>query len=67
MPAGTPEPVIAKLRAAARAASQDPRLQQAMDTLQTPLQYMDAPEFRKYWERDSETLAGVVRRIGKVE
>ena len=38
-----------------------------MDRLQAPLQYMDAPEFRKYWARDSATLAEIARRIGKVE
>jgi tripartite-type tricarboxylate transporter receptor subunit TctC len=66
-PAGTPEPVIARLRAASRAALDDPQFQQRFVTLGTPLQYLDAPDFVKFYERENDTLGEVVRRIGKVE
>jgi hypothetical protein len=35
--------------------------------VETPLQYLDQPEFAMFWDADSKKLAEVVRRIGKVE
>ncbi len=66
-PAGTPEPVIARLREAARAAAADPRFVAAMATVETPIQYLDAPQMQRFWETDAKTLADAVRRVGKVE
>lgn len=67
VPAGTPEPVVARLRAASKAILADPQLQQRFETLGTPLQYLDAPEFARFYERENDVLSDVVRRIGKVE
>ena len=67
VPAGTPEPVIAKLRQAARAAAADPAFRTAMARVETPPQYLDQPEFRSFWDADAKKLADVVKRIGKVE
>jgi tripartite-type tricarboxylate transporter receptor subunit TctC len=66
-PAGTPVPALAKLREAAHAASQDPKFIAAMATVETPVQYLDAPELARFWEADSQKLGDAVRRIGKVE
>jgi tripartite-type tricarboxylate transporter receptor subunit TctC len=66
-PAGTPEPVLAKLREAARAAASDPRFVAAMATVETPIQYLDAPELALFWEVDAQKLAQAVRRVGKLE
>ena len=66
-PAGTPEPVLARLREAARAAAADPRFVAAMATVETPIQYLDAPELARFWEADAQKLAEAVRRVGKVE
>jgi tripartite-type tricarboxylate transporter receptor subunit TctC len=66
-PAGTPEPVLAKLREAARAAAADPRFVSAMATVETPIQYLDAPELARFWAADAQKLGEAVRRIGKVE
>ena len=66
-PAGTPEPVIAKLREAARAAVADPVFQSSLAKLETPIQYLDAPQFKAFWDRDAQKLAEAVKRIGKVE
>jgi tripartite-type tricarboxylate transporter receptor subunit TctC len=66
-PAGTPEPVIARLRDAARAAAADPRFVAAMATVETPIQYLDAPELQRFWEADAKQLGDAVRRVGKVE
>ena len=66
-PVGTPEPVLARLREAAKAAASDPSFVAAMATVQTPIQYLDAPELARFWEADAQKLGEAVRRVGKVE
>ena len=67
VPAGTPEPVISRLREAAKAAVADPTFQAALVKVETPVQYLDQPQFRTFWDNDARKLADVVKRIGKVE
>jgi tripartite-type tricarboxylate transporter receptor subunit TctC len=67
VPAGTPEPVIAKLREAARAAIEDPMFKAALAKVETPVQYLDQPQFKSFWDADARKLAEVVKKIGKVE
>ncbi len=66
-PAGTPEAVIVRLREAARAATVDARFMAALATVETPIQYMDAPELQRFWDADAKKLGDVVRRVGKLE
>ena len=66
-PAGTPEPVVRKLRDAARAAAADPRFVSALATVETPVQYLDAPELKRFWDDDAAKLGAAVRRVGKLE
>jgi len=33
----------------------------------SPIQYLDAPDFQKYWDQDAAKMADVVKRIGKVD
>ncbi|HEX4780553.1 MAG TPA: tripartite tricarboxylate transporter substrate binding protein [Usitatibacter sp.] len=67
VPAGTPPDVIAKLRDAARQAATDPAFQSALAKVETPIQYLDQPQFREFWDKDAQRLAEVVHRIGKVQ
>ncbi|HEX3061355.1 MAG TPA: tripartite tricarboxylate transporter substrate binding protein, partial [Usitatibacter sp.] len=67
VPAGTPPDVVAKLRDAARQAAVDPTFQGALSKVETPVQYLDQPQFREFWDHDAARLADVVKRIGKVE
>jgi tripartite-type tricarboxylate transporter receptor subunit TctC len=67
VPAGTPEPVIAKLREAAKFAVDDAGFKGALAKVETPVQYLDQPQFRTFWDNDAAKLATVVKRIGKVE
>jgi tripartite-type tricarboxylate transporter receptor subunit TctC len=67
VPAGTPEPVIAKLREAARAAIEDPAFKAALARVETPVQFLDQPQFKAFWDTDARKLADVVKKIGKVE
>ena len=66
-PRATPEPVMKVLRDAARRAVEDADFKTAMTRVNSPIQYLDAPEFAKYWEADAKRLAAVVKVVGKVE
>ena len=66
-PAGTPDAAMKVLREAARKAVNDPDLKTAMEKLNTPINYLDAPEFQQFWDRDAKQLANVVKAIGRVE
>jgi tripartite-type tricarboxylate transporter receptor subunit TctC len=66
-PAGTPQPVIEKLRAAAKQVVADPTFRNALEKVETPVQYLDQPQFRTFWDNDAKKLATAVHRIGKVE
>jgi tripartite-type tricarboxylate transporter receptor subunit TctC len=66
-PTGTPEAVLVRLRDAAKATAADPRFVAALATVETPIQYLDAPELARFWEADAQKLGEAVRRVGKVE
>ena len=66
-PVGTPEAALARLRDAARAAAADPKFVAAMATVETPVQYMDAPDLQRFWDVDAKKLGEAVRRVGKLE
>ena len=66
-PAATPEPIIKTLREATAKAVQAPEFKSAMEKMQTPIAYLDAPEFKKFWEKDASRLVKSVRTIGKVQ
>jgi len=66
-PVGTPQPVLAALRNAAKEAVADPQFKTAMAAIETPVYYLDAPQFQKFWDNDAKRLAKVVAKIGKVE
>lgn len=66
-PKGTPEPVLAKLREAARAGVADPDFKSAMDKLETPIAFKQGAEFQKFFEADAHRLAEGVRKVGRVE
>ncbi len=66
-PAATPQPVIDALRGAVKKAVSDPEFQKGMDKINTPIAYLDAPEFKDFWDKDAKKLAEVIQQIGKVE
>src|SRR4051794_20871633 len=67
VPAATPPDIRMKLRAAVREAANSPEFKSAMEKVSTPVAYLDAPEFQKYWERDAARLKVALEKIGKVE
>jgi len=66
-PKATPAPVISTLREAAKKAVDDPEFKTTMGNLGSPISYLDAPEFQKFWDTDAARLATAVKKIGKVE
>ncbi|MBK6005261.1 tripartite tricarboxylate transporter substrate binding protein [Ramlibacter ginsenosidimutans] len=67
VPAGTPDAVVQRLRTAARAAANDPKVKEAILAAGSPVLYMDAPEFETYVKNDVQRMHGVVQKIGKVQ
>jgi len=65
-PASTPVPVINRLREAVREAATSPEFRGVMDKVSTPVSYLDAPEFKKYWDADAARLKVALEKIGKV-
>ena len=63
-PKGTPEPIMKKLRDTVRAAMQEPDFKAALDKMETPIAYLDAPEFQKFWDKDAKMLADAIKRVG---
>ena len=66
-PSGTPPAIVQKLRDAVRQSVQDPDFKNAMAKVETPVSYLDAPDFRKFWDEDAKKLAEAVKRIKPVE
>jgi tripartite-type tricarboxylate transporter receptor subunit TctC len=65
-PAATPQPVMAILRDAVKRTVAEPDFKEAMAKVETPIAYLDAPEFKAFLARDAERLRVAVERIGKV-
>jgi tripartite-type tricarboxylate transporter receptor subunit TctC len=67
VPAGTPEPVEKQLREALRKVANDAAVQQTILRAGSPVDYLDAPEFAAYWQKDSQVMTGAVQKIGRLE
>ncbi len=66
-PKGTPEPVLARLREATRAAVAEPEFKNAMDRLETPIAFKQGEDFQRFFDADARRLAEGVRKVGRVE
>ena len=67
IPAGIPEPIAQRLRAAAKVAAADAKVKEIIGNAGSPVQYLDAPEFEKYVQADSKRMVDVVKRIGRLD
>lgn len=65
-PAATPAPIQSVLREAVKKTAADPEFKAAMDKVETPIAYLDAPEFKTFLDTDAKRLRVAVERIGKV-
>jgi tripartite-type tricarboxylate transporter receptor subunit TctC len=66
-PATTPPNLLSRIRNAVKEAATSAEFKAAMEKVQTPVAYLDAPEFQKYWERDAARLKVALEKIGKIE
>jgi len=66
-PAATPSPITNRLREAVRQAANSPEFRTAMEKVSTPVAYLDAPEFQKYWDKDAARLKAVLEKLGPIE
>ena len=65
-PAGTPPNILTRLRESVREAANSAEFRGVMDKVSTPVSYLDAPEFTKYWDADAARLRLALEKIGKV-
>jgi tripartite-type tricarboxylate transporter receptor subunit TctC len=66
-PKGTPPAALKTLGDAVAKAVQDPDFKNVIDKAETEIAYQNADDFKKFWDKDSATLAAVIKKIGKVE
>ena len=66
-PKDLPAPVMQRLRDAVKKAAASEEFNSAMTKLGSPVFYLDAPEFEKFWAADAARLGEAVKRVGKVE
>ncbi len=67
IPSATPENITNRLREAAKLAANDERVRSVINAAGSPIQYLDAPEFKTYWDKESAQMGEIVKKIGKVE
>jgi tripartite-type tricarboxylate transporter receptor subunit TctC len=65
--AGVPDPAMRALRDAVGKAARDAQFVDAMQKVNSTIDYRDAPEFKKFFEQDYARLSEAVKRIGRVE
>ena len=65
-PAATPPAILATLRDAARRTADDAEFKETMAKVETPIAYLDAPEFKIFLDRDAARLRVAVERNGTV-
>ena len=66
-PRGTSPAVMKTIREFVKQAVNTTEFKAAMEKLQTPIAYLDAPEFQKFWDKDAKMLADAIKRVGKLE
>jgi tripartite-type tricarboxylate transporter receptor subunit TctC len=66
-PAGTPQPVIATLRDAIGKAVASTEFKAAMAAANSPITYLDAPQFSQFLGNEATRLRRAVEQIGKIE
>ena len=67
VPASTPSSITNKLRDAVKRAATSAEFRSAMEKVSTPVSYLDAPEFQKYWDKDAARLKVVLEKMGRLE
>ena len=66
-PRATSPAAMKVLREATRHAANSAEFKSAMEKMETPIYYLDADDFQKFWDRDAKRLIEGVRKIGKIQ
>ncbi len=66
-PAGTPAPVLDRIRDAARAVAQDADFRRVMAASGNTLDHRDGEAFARFYAEDAARLVRVVQRLGRIE
>src|SRR5476649_1079841 len=66
-PKGTPQPVVTYLRAAIKQACATELFKTSIANLGQDVEYLDAPEFAKFWDADATLIEDAIRDIGRVQ
>ena len=66
-PKGTPVAVVNYLRENIGKAAKTDSFKQALANLGQDVDYLDQPEFAKFWAEDAKRVQAAIRQIGKVE
>src|SRR2546421_6119896 len=66
-PKGTPDTITTSLRESVKKAAHADQFKTALTNLGQELDYMDQPEFAKFWADDAKRIEEAVRTIGRVE
>ena len=67
VPTGTPDAVVNRLRESVKKASAHPSFTQAMNTLNTPIQFLDSADFANFLVADTRRFEDVLTKMGKIE
>jgi tripartite-type tricarboxylate transporter receptor subunit TctC len=67
VPSKTPDAIVQRLRGAAAKVAADPAVRQVVAKAGSPIEYLDAADFQRYWDSDAAAMTQAVRRIGKLE
>jgi tripartite-type tricarboxylate transporter receptor subunit TctC len=66
-PTGTPPATLKVIGDAVREVIQTPDFKGVIDKAETEIAYLGAEDFKKFWDKESAVLAGVIQKIGKVD
>jgi tripartite-type tricarboxylate transporter receptor subunit TctC len=66
-PKGTPAAVVTTLRDVLNKAAHSDQFKTALTNLGQDLDYMDQPEFAKFWDADAKRIEAAIQQIGRVQ
>ncbi len=66
-PKGTPDNVVAYLRESLKKAAFSDQFKTAITNLGQELEYLDGPDFAKFWDADAKRIEAAVNLIGRVQ
>jgi tripartite-type tricarboxylate transporter receptor subunit TctC len=64
-PKGTPEPVTTKLRGAIKEVVTSEKFKAVVTNLGQEIDYLDGPDFQKFWDEDGKRVDATVKSIGR--